>query len=156
MSSKRRPIEYTAQFVPGVFRPADEIESELKSLNDEEINPPARSFTAVDTSHLRDNEERPGPQSKAMHVEVRTNERTNERSQQVQEEPRRRIRHSFDIWEDQLLSLAEIQAESFVTTRRKPKLGELVQEALDAYIHAQKRTSERTDERLNGRTTRRG
>jgi hypothetical protein len=58
------------------------------------------------------------------------------------------VRHSFDIWQDQLLGLSEIQAERFSQSGRKPKLGELVQEALDAYIATErKRTNVRTNER---------
>jgi hypothetical protein len=48
-----------------------------------------------------------------------------------------------------LLALTEIQTERFTRTRRKPKLGELVQEALDAYIDGQRK---RTNGRTNGRT----
>jgi hypothetical protein len=61
---------------------------------------------------------------------------------------RSRVRHSFDIWQDQLLGLSEIQADRFSRTGRKPKLGALVQEALDAYITKErKRTNVRTNER---------
>ncbi len=58
-----------------------------------------------------------------------------------------RVRHSFDVWQDQLLGLSEIQADRFSQTGKKPKLGELVQEALDAYIAKErKRTNVRTNE----------
>ncbi len=63
-----------------------------------------------------------------------------------------RVRHSFDIWEDQLLSLAAIQADRFAASRRKPKLGELVQEALDAYIREHNAArNERSNIRTNER-----
>jgi CRISPR/Cas system CSM-associated protein Csm2 small subunit len=72
---------------------------------------------------------------------VRSFERTDERIQR---------RHSFDVWQDQLIALTEIQTQLFHKTGRKPKLGELVQEALDAYIAKQKvQTTERSNERLN-------
>jgi hypothetical protein len=87
----------------------------------------------------------------------RTNERTvepsNERSNVVSNErsnDRTRVRHSFDVFEDQLRSLAEIQIRRYDATRRKPKLGELVQEALDAYIERNERTNERTNGRRSG------
>ena len=71
------------------------------------------------------------------------NDRTIERSND-----RLRVRHSFDIWQDQLLALTEIQTRLFLETRRKPKLGELVQAALDAYIaHHRPSSNERTNER---------
>jgi hypothetical protein len=38
------------------------------------------------------------------------------------------------IRRDQLQALAELQAQVFATTGRKPKMGELAQEALDLYI----------------------
>jgi hypothetical protein len=45
-------------------------------------------------------------------------------------------------------ALSEIQAERFSLSGRKPKLGELVQEALDAYnAKERKRTNVRTKER---------
>jgi len=67
---------------------------------------------------------------------------------------RARVRHSFDVGQDQLHALAEIQARIFSETGKKPKLGDLVQEALDLYITRQgKRSNERTVERTNGRET---
>ncbi len=44
------------------------------------------------------------------------------------------MRHSFDIYEDQLVSLADIQAHLYRRNGKKPKVGDLVQQALDAYI----------------------
>jgi hypothetical protein len=145
--AKRKPIEYSAQFAPGVFRPVTEIETELEALDRGADAPPDRIDARPDVTG------RPAV--------VRTNERTNVRRHTTSvvderaEEPRRRIRHSFDIWEDQLLSLAEIQAQRFTTTRHKPKLGELVQEALDAYIEQyQTGESDRSSVRSNERTRR--
>lgn len=60
---------------------------------------------------------------------IRRDERTFERSNE-----RIKIRHSFDIYRDQLLSLSDIQAEIFRQTGKKPKVGDLVQEALDAFV----------------------
>ncbi len=56
---------------------------------------------------------------------VRTNERTFER---------RKIRHTFDIYADQLLSLREIAIEREKLFSERVLLGDLVQEALDAFI----------------------
>src|SRR5215217_2387156 len=56
---------------------------------------------------------------------VRTNGRTDERSV---------VRHSFDIYIDQLQALTRIQTQVFEETGRKPKMGELAQEAFDLYI----------------------
>src|SRR5437588_452396 len=68
---------------------------------------------------------RPRSPSSSARTNGRTNGRTDERA---------KIRHSFDIYRDQLLELADIQADVFRKTGKKPKVGELVQEALDAYI----------------------
>jgi hypothetical protein len=66
-------------------------------------------------------------------------------------------RHSFDVWQDQLIALTEIQTQMFHKTGRKPKLGELVQEALDAYIAKQRAQKiERSNERLNVHAEERG
>lgn len=49
---------------------------------------------------------------------------------------RRKIRHPFDIFEDQLDALQKIQLAEREETRRKRRkaLGEMAQEALDRYI----------------------
>lgn len=50
------------------------------------------------------------------------------------ENARIQVRNAFNVWDDQLRSLAEIQAYRYRTTGKKPQLSHLVQEALDAYI----------------------
>ncbi len=56
---------------------------------------------------------------------VRTNDAPNERA---------KVRHSFDIYQDQLLRLSEIQSHIYRESGKKPKIGELVQQALDTYL----------------------
>src|SRR3712207_5628212 len=71
-------------------------------------------------------------------------ERTNEPSSQ-----RRKVRHTFDIFDDQLLSLKEITIERQRTGGNRVLLGDLVQEALDRFItnaRNQQRTVERPTE----------
>ena len=58
-------------------------------------------------------------------------------------EERARVRHSFDIYRDQLLSLGDIQLARHRQTGRKPKLGDLVQEALDAFVARERRPTGR-------------
>ncbi len=130
--SKRAPIEYTPQFAAGIFRPREVIEDELEGASDD-------ATASVDTAPA------PAPTSNRSPRQSRSNERTVERTKE-----RTRVRHSFDVWQDQLLALAEIQARLFSQTGRKPKVGELVQEALDAYIAAH---TKKTNERSNERTT---
>ena len=120
--TNRRPIDYTPQFGSGIFRPKEVVEEEKASLEHEEDAP----LPGCDE-----------PQRVANRTEKRSDERSNERSQE-----RQRTRHSFDIYNDQLLALTEIQTALFLQTGRKPKLGELVQEALDAYIKRQRKRAD--------------
>lgn len=68
---------------------------------------------------------------------VRTKKRTNERSSFE----RVKIRHTFDILKDQLVSLKEIRLERETAFSKKCLLGDLVQEALDMFI-SKERNSE--------------
>ena len=67
-----------------------------------------------------------------------TNEVTFDRTADVDEVKRRKARHTFDVYKDQILSLKEIQ---LVRERRAGKrflIGDLVQEALDGFIAKEK------------------
>lgn len=129
---QRKPIDYTPQFGGGMFRPKEVVESEL---------------AAVESERVGSNTEPSGSTGRKKRTDERTNVRPNQRPA-----TRIRVRHSFDIWQDQLLSLTEIQASSFGKTGRKPKVGELVQEALDAYIAKHNdRTNVATNVRTNAR-----
>ncbi len=126
--STRTPINYRPQFTDAMFRPREVVEAELAEEAPPSTDRPSR------------------PRRKPAPTE-QTNERTVERSNERPGE-RMQVRHSFDIWQDQLTALAEIQSQRFTATGRKPKVGTLVQEALDAYIAAHsKRTNERSNER---------
>lgn len=80
---------------------------------------------------------------------VRSNERTTE-----YEKDRVKIRHTFDIYDDQLGMLHQIQLEAVQAGGKKPKLGDMVQEALSDYFKKRKihRDNERTDERPTERS----
>jgi len=108
-SKPRTPINYEAT-TGRVFRPASEVQAERDALEQGE-------------AELFEPEQNEG-----------TNERINERTN-VHEE-RRVIRHSFDIYHDQLMQLGEIQMRLYREAGKKPKLGQLVQDALDRYIEA--------------------
>ena len=69
---------------------------------------------------------------------------TNKRNKQVTNVPtneRTKIRHTFDIFHDQLLSLREITLEREKTFGKRVLIGEVAQEALDMFI-----TNERNKE----------
>jgi len=128
--SSRTPINYRPQFSDAMFRPREVVEAELAE----------QAPTSTD---------RPGRTRRRPTVNEQTNERPVERSNGRTPE-RVQVRHSFDIWQDELTALAEIQSQRFTATGRKPKMGTLVQEALDAYIAAhRKRTNERSNERTS-------
>ena len=143
--AKRPPIDYTPQFGAGIFRPKETIAQELAELDGDDSAGSGHGLLLAGAAQVAAEPDDPsnGSSSQRQPRAQRTNERTNERTVE-----RLRVRHSFDIWQDQLLRLSEIQAERFSRSGRKPKLGELVQEALDAYIAKErKRPNERTNER---------
>jgi hypothetical protein len=115
---KRSPIDYKPQFGGGIFRPMEEVEEDLAQL-----------------------EQQPESASSDMSA--------SQEPEKAEPPPERvRVRHSFDVYRDQLFSLTAIQIALFSKTGKKPKLGDLVQEALDAYISSH---CDRTDERSNVR-----
>jgi hypothetical protein len=61
----------------------------------------------------------------------RINERSNKRSMKMKRE---KIRHTFDIFRDQLVALQMIQLEKFQAGKKKPKLGKMVAEGIDLFI----------------------
>ena len=72
----------------------------------------------------------PLPQeNRAGTLQQRSNVRTFGRSFE-----RTRVRHSFDIFDDQLMSLKEIVLTRQMLFGKKTLLGDLVQEALDLFI----------------------
>jgi len=117
-SKPRTPISYEAT-TGRMFRPASEVEAERAALERGDLEP-SLDEPDDDDQIVQDEE---------------TNEWINERTN-VREE-RRVIRHSFDIYHDQLMQLGEIQMRRYRETGKKPKLGRLVQEALDHYIEGQ-------------------
>lgn len=138
--AKRVPIDYKPQFGAGIFRSPDEVAEELAGLvPDAAPNEPDTITENEEAVRSRRSRQRDGQSHDRTNYA--TSERTNERT---------RVRHSFDIYHDHLLALTEIQTRRFTTTGRKPKLGELVQEALDAYIGKQQ-TNVRTNERSSDR-----
>lgn len=104
------------------------------------IHPTADAERAIDQTP------KPTPVSSSREQDVfeRTNERISGRNYERTNE-RTKVRHSFDVYQDQLLQLSDVQADIYRRTGKKPKVGELVQQALDAYIERyRERTNERT------------
>jgi hypothetical protein len=81
------------------------------------------------------------PHSPAPQTEQGTNEETFDRSNERSVE-RRKVRHTFDIFQDQLSSLRKLQLEREETFGKRYLLGDLVQEALDLFITKQRNNDE--------------
>ena len=64
----------------------------------------------------------------------RSNERTMERTNVPLRQNRVRIRHTFDIYQDQLVALQGIQFEKVQAGKKKPKLGKMVSDGIDLYL----------------------
>ncbi len=86
---------------------------------------PQRSRDATDTGKPVASRQQPPEERRNEVTNVERNERTFQR---------RKIRHTFDIYEDQLLSLKEVAIERQKLFGERVLLGDLVQEALDALI----------------------
>jgi hypothetical protein len=65
MSSKRKPIEYSPQFAPGVFRSPGEIRSELEELEQAADGATPSPFRSLDTDALRVQQDEPESASQA-------------------------------------------------------------------------------------------
>jgi len=85
-------------------------------------------------------------QNESIQDQKRSNERTFERSnersiERLNERPpklkREKVRHTFDIYKDQLIELQRIQWEKVQAGKKKPKLGKMVSEGIDLYIKQQ-------------------
>jgi hypothetical protein len=97
-------------------------------------------------------EEEQGDRKTSESTDVRPDERTYERTQ-VPSQERKKIRHAFDVFEDQLRALHTLQLEAVRVGSRKPKLGQMVQQALDAFLDRMKGMDDRTkDVRSSERT----
>jgi hypothetical protein len=155
MTSKRQKLNFdsqeltqnlktsTGQGMNAFFTPSSEKKSEAPSGQ-----APTPVQQPADESSLKS----------SKRTNVRKNKRSNERknkrtTEQMTVRPngqtvkrtnvRKKIRHAFDIFEDQLFSLKEVQL-SRQKKGAKYNLGNLVQEALDMFL-----TDERTKVRRN-------
>lgn len=123
----RPPIDYKPQ-AAAIFRPREVVEAE-RTQGEEAPVPAVQERPNNGTDKRTDDQ-----------PNTRTNERTNDRTDEqtsLRTIERATVRHSFDIYRDQLMALGEIQMDIFKRTGKKPKLGPLVQDALDRYIAAQ-------------------
>ena len=118
--------------------------NERTNVRQAKARPSSTRAPSLDNERL--NERTNEPESDTALKSTRSTSLSNERSNERTFE-RSRVRHSFDIYRDQLVSLGDVQMTRHRQTGRKPKLGDLVQEALDAYIENHGRSNDRTTER---------
>jgi hypothetical protein len=95
--------------------PPKRLEQQQATLSPSALTEQLRDSTQIQSSRDRSNE--------------RTNETTFERTN-----VRLKIRHTFDIYADQLMSLREIALKREVAFGKRTLLGDLVQEALDHFL----------------------
>lgn len=86
---------------------------------------PPSPVLSEDTSSAPLHDEPASPRKES----VRTDKRTN---------VRKKIRHAFDIWEDQIIDLREIVVKRHRTHGQRCTLGDLAQEAFEAFIQKEK------------------
>ena len=141
--------------ISAVLRPAETVRAEEALLAAEEAVPPPPPGASPPTPRPAQNA------GTAAHENARTGVRTHEVTHGAtdadtydgtdirayvradeRENARIQVRNAFNVWDDQLRSLAEIQAYRYRTTGKKPQLSHLVQEALDAYIARWRRLME--------------
>ena len=75
--------------------------------------------------------------------DVRTDERPNDGTnvRTITKPKRQKIRHAFDIYQDQLFALQMRQLEAVQRGKRKPKLGKMVQDAIDLFLKQSGKTN---------------
>jgi hypothetical protein len=88
------------------------------------------------------------PLRKREKAKEQKNERSLERTNvptKEQKNERTLKHHSFDVYVDQLISLDRIRTRRYQETGKKPKIGTLVQEALDEYIRNQRKKEQKNE-----------
>lgn len=117
-----------------IIKPVDMLEQEQPERTNERAN--VQTFErSNEQKEERTNEH--GNERTNERSEEQTDKRTNEHMN-VRTNERTRMRHSFDIYEDQLISLKEIAIKRQKATGKRILLGDLAQEALDTFIEANK------------------
>lgn len=79
-------------------------------------------------------QERPSKKVLKPKTTFPTNEITNERTNETTNVERVKIRHTFDIFKDQLMSFKKIKYEREAKFGKTVRIGDLAQQALDMFI----------------------
>src|SRR3989344_6627387 len=140
---KLKPEEIAFRGAPIPEKPLISSENQGKERTDVRTNERTKQSTNVRTKPAKV----PGPQTGDVYtIEIPIE--------------RKKTRHSFDIFEDQKTALSKIQmAATEAGNKKKPVLGEMIQEAVDDYIAHKARQSpnlkvvrEEQNERTNERS----
>lgn len=107
-------------------------ETALPQIENGQPTPPVPGITSPAQSSTSPAAPQPGTDRTIIRPPHRSNERM-------------KVRHSFDVYEDQLLQLTQLQMRLYAVRGKKPALGDLVQEALDAFLRMNDRSVDRTD-----------
>jgi|GEM_PF-2835841 len=139
------------------FRPLAQAQDEKSSTGQkdasaEPVNAPisAQTLESNDPPTLPDKEPKQAETTAVQTTKQSSNQATNETTNEwsfVRSNRREKIRHTFDIYKDQLLSLRQVTLEREATLGERVLLGDVVQEALDMFI-----TKERNKESSFERT----
>jgi hypothetical protein len=128
-----------------VATPPSRTESEVPTKEDSTNYQPQSPTTlkAEEINLEAQNENKQDQKRTNVLSDVRTNERpydgTNERPNVKPK--RQKIRHAFDIYQDQLFALQMKQLEAVQRGKRKPKLGKMVQDAIDLFLKQSGKTN---------------
>ncbi|MCB0171316.1 MAG: hypothetical protein KDJ97_12260 [Anaerolineae bacterium] len=108
---------------------------------------PVKKNKVKKRTNVRKNERSTGQTNKR--TTVRVNERTDDQpNSRTNVQPvkrtneRKKIRHAFDIFEDQLFSLKELQLNRQKSSGQKFSLGTLAQEALDLFLESERKKAD--------------
>ena len=133
MSKKLNEISMQSELSSSAFfkPPAKQEDAAVES-----VKAPISAKTSEDddnTTSLPEQEPKNAEQTETETTKKPSNEPTNER-RNVRFNKREKIRHTFDIYKDQLLSLRQIALAREATFGERVLLGDIVQEALDMFI----------------------
>lgn len=128
--AKRKPLNFDSEQLAKNLK-----ESTGKGI-DAFFSPPSPTPPEERGEDLIAKDRSPTPKLRA---EKRRPPKTNERPKERTNE-RIKIRHSFDIFQDQLSKLQEIQIKTIQQGRKKPRLGDLAQQALDEFLKKNERS----------------
>jgi hypothetical protein len=130
-SPQAKNTEVTPLSIQGAEKP---IMPTSQAAISDSPTPAKEDVVTSDTQNLENRDQKRSNERTLERPDERSNERLNERPAK---QKREKIRHTFDIYRDQLIELQRIQWERVQAGKKKPKLGKMVAEGIDLYIKQQ-------------------